>query len=200
MNSNYTFRFLRVAQSLRGPLLVMLLFSGAAAQAKSIYVTDMLRLDMYATEAMNGPVLLKLRSGDRLELLESKGRYVHVRSEGGQEGWVKSLYLVEEEPARTRVNKLEQANAGLESTVKKLRTQLAGEQEKVSQMQQQQGDVESLRKENADLTDRMSQYKTSVPVYWLFIAMVMALAGGLAGGWYLVDSRSRSKHGGYRIY
>ena len=55
MNSNYTFRFLRVAQSLRGPLLVMLLFSSAAAQAKSIYVTDMLRLDMYATEAMNGP-------------------------------------------------------------------------------------------------------------------------------------------------
>ena len=187
MNSNYTFRFLRVAQSLRGPLLVMLLFSGAAAQAKSIYVTDMLRLDMYATEAMNGPVLLKLRSGDRLELLESKGRYVHVRSEGGQEGWVKSLYLVEEEPARTRVNKLEQANAGLESTVKKLRTQLAGEQEKVSQLQQQQGDVETLREENADLTDKMSQYDTSVPVYWLFIAMVMALVGGLAGGWYLVD-------------
>lgn len=181
-------------------LLAALLFCGGAAQAESIYVTDMLRLDMYATEDMTGPVVLKLRSGDRMELLERKGRYAHVRSEGGQQGWVTSLYLVSEEPARTRVNKLEQSNVSLEATVKKLRTQLAGEQEKVTQLQQQQENVETLRKENAELTDKMSQYESSVPIFWLFVVLGVALIGGLAGGWYLVDSRSRSKHGGYRVY
>jgi uncharacterized protein YgiM (DUF1202 family) len=199
MNSNCELRFRGAARFLRCPLIAMLLLS-AAAQAESIYVTDMLRLDMYSTEAMTGPVLLKLRSGDRMELLERKGRYAHVRSEGGQEGWVKSLYLVEEEPARTRVNKLEKSNVGLESTVKELRVQLADEQNKVSLLEQQQGDAETLRQENADLLNRMSLYKNSVPLYLLFLVMIVALVGGAAGGWYLVDSRSRSKHGGYRIY
>jgi SH3 domain protein len=199
MNSNCKLRFRGAARFLCCPLIAML-FLSAAAQAESIYVTDMLRLDMYSTEAMTGPVLLKLRSGDRMELLERKGRYAHVRSEGGKEGWVKSLYLVEEEPARTRVNKLEKSNVGLESTVKELRVQLADEQKKVSLLEQQQGDAETLRQENADLVNRMSQYKNSVPLYLLFLVMIVALVGGAAGGWYLVDSRSRSKHGGYRIY
>jgi SH3 domain protein len=199
MNSNCKLRLRGAARFLCCPLIAMLLLS-AAAQAESIYVTDMLRLDMYSTEAMTGPVLLKLRSGDRMELLESKGRYAHVRSEGGKEGWVKSLYLVKEEPARTRVNKLEKSNVGLESTVKELRVQLADEQKKVSLLEQQQGDAETLRQENADLVNRMSQYKNSVPLYLLFLVMIVALVGGAAGGWYLVDSRSRSKHGGYRIY
>lgn len=181
-------------------LLVLLLIYGVAARAESIYVTDMLRLDMYANEDMTGPVVLKLRSGDRMELLESKGRYAYVRAEGGQKGWVTSLYLVKEEPARTRVNKLEKSNASLEATVKKLRTQLAGEQGKTTQLQQQQEEVETLREDNAELTDKMSQYESSVPLVWLLVVMVVALIGGLAGGWYLVDSRSRSKHGGYRVY
>ena len=187
------------------------LLSSAVAQAESVYVTDMLRLDMYATEDMSGPIILKLRSGDRMELLSSNGRYAFVRSEDGREGWVKSLYLVEEEPARTRVNKLEEVNANLEATVKKLRAQIADEQARVTQLKQQQdGSAESvaateqevaiLREENAELAEQMSRYESSVPIFWLFLAMVVALAGGLAGGWFLVDSRSRAKHGGYRIY
>jgi SH3 domain protein len=181
-------------------LLAATLMSSAAAEAESVYVTDMLRLDMYATEAMTGPVIQKLRSGDRMEMLESKGRYAFVRSEGGKEGWVKSLYLVEEEPARTRVNKLEKTNANLEGTVRKLRSQLAGEQAKVSQLAAVDEEVVILREENAELADQVSQYAGSVPVFWLLLAMVFSLAAGLAGGWYLVDRRSRSKHGGYRIY
>jgi hypothetical protein len=91
--------FLYLVQPLRY-LLVVTLFCGAFAQAESIYVTDMLRLDMYPTEEMTGPSMRKLKSGDRMDLLERKGRYAQVRIDG-QEGWVKSLYLVEEEPART---------------------------------------------------------------------------------------------------
>jgi len=192
-------------------LLVVTLFCGTFVQAESIYVTDMLRLDMYPTEEMTGPSMRKLKSGDRMDLLERKGRYARVRIDGGQEGWVKSLYLVEEEPARTRVNKLEQTNVSLEATVKKLRSQLAGEQTAVAELKQQQSgsaeltaateqEVESLREQNAGLEEKMSQYASSVPLSWLFIAMVIALAGGIGGGWYFVDSRSRSKHGGYRIY
>ncbi len=202
--------FLYQVQSLRC-LLVATLFFGTFVQAESIYVTDMLRLDMYPTEEMTGPSMRKLKSGDRMDLLERKGRYTRVRIDGGQEGWVKSLYLVEEEPARTRVNKLEQTNVSLEATVKKLRSQLANEQTAVAELKQEQSgsaelnaaaeqEVVSLREENTRLEEKMSKYASSVPLSWLLIAMLLALGGGVAGGWYFVDSRSRSKHGGYRIY
>ena len=201
--------FLYVMRPLRY-LLVVTLLCGTFAQAESIYVTDMLRLDMYPTEEMTGPSMRKLKSGDRMDLLERKGRYTHVRIDG-QEGWVKSLYLVEEEPARTRVNKLEQTNVSLEAIVKKLRSQLAGEQTTVAELKQKQSgsaelsaateqEVANLREQNAGLEEKMSQYVTSVPLSWLLIAMLIALGGGIAGGWYFVDSRSRSKHGGYRVY
>jgi SH3 domain protein len=210
MNNRGESLLLQLVQPLRY-LLMVTLFCGAFAQAESIYVTDMLRLDMYPTEEMTGPSMRKLKSGDRMDLLERKGRYARVRIDGGQEGWVKSLYLVEEEPARTRVNKLEQTNVSLEATVKKLRSQLAGEQAAVAEIKQKQSgsaeltaateqEVVSLREQNVELEGKISRYASSVPLSWLFIAMVIALAGGIAGGWYFIDSRSRSKHGGYRIY
>jgi len=39
-----------------------------------------------------------------------------------------------------------------------------------------------------------------VPVSWLFVASILMLVLGVVGGWYFVDSRSRAKHGGYRVY
>jgi SH3 domain protein len=202
--------FLYLVRPLRRLLLATIL-CGAFVQAENIYVTDMLRLDMYPTEEMTGPSMRKLKSGDRMDLLERKGRYARVRIDGGQEGWVKSLYLVEEEPARTRVNKLEQTNVSLEATVKKLRSQLAGEQGAVAELKQKQSgsaeltaaietEIANLREQNAGLEAKMSQYASSVPLSWLLIAMLIMLAGGVAGGWYFVDRRSRSKHGGYRVY
>jgi SH3 domain protein len=210
MNNRGESFLLHMQQPLRY-LLVVTLFCGAFVQAENIYVTDMLRLDMYPTEEMTGPSMHKLKSGDRMDLLERKGRYARVRIDGGLEGWVKSLYLVEEEPARTRVNKLEKTNESLAATVKKLRSQLAGEQGAVAELKQKQSgsaelnaateqEVVSLREKNAGLEEKMSQYASSVPLSWLLIAMLVALAGGIAAGWYFVDSRSRSKHGGYRVY
>jgi len=181
------------------------------AQAETAYVTDMLQLDMYATVDMLGKPILKLRSGDQLELLERKGRYARIRSDGGQEGWVKGLYLVDIEPARTRVNKLERSNQGMENTVKKLRSQLSTEQGKVQEFLQVQNgeaeqrsltdkELESLRKQNTRLENSLSAYSSSVPVTWLLIAVGIALIGGFGGGWYWIDKRSRERHGGFRIY
>jgi len=191
--------------------VALALFGCYTAQAEDVYVTDMLQLDMYATAEFSGSPIRKLRSGDHLSLIEERGRYVNVRADDGLVGWVTSLYLVKDEPARTRLNKLEKENGALKSTVKKLRSQLSAEQTKFSGLQEQQsGSVEAraataqemdrLRSENADMTDSLAAYKSSVPVSWMLIAVFLALIGGVGAGWFLIDSRSRSRHGGYRIY
>jgi SH3 domain protein len=197
--------------SLKCWALLLLTVFGSAAQAEDVFVTDMLQLEMYATSEISGAPIRRLRSGDRLELIEERGRYLNVRAEDGLVGWVKSLYIVKKEPARTRVNKLEKDYGELEATVKKLRTELDSERAKLAKFRaEQSGSIEAreaiqeeldrLRSDNADMTDKLASYGSSVPVSWLLLAVLLALGGGIAAGWFWIDSRSRSRHGGYRIY
>jgi SH3 domain protein len=192
-------------------IIVAGLWLMTSAQAEIAYVTDMLQLDMYATADMTGSPILKLRSGDKMDVIERKGRYALIESSSGQKGWVKGLYLVDSEPARTRVNQLERSNQGLEGTVKKLRSQLSAEQGKVKDLKEVQSgeadqlsatatELDALRSKNDKLEVSLEAYAMSVPVTWLLIAFGIALVSGLAGGWYLVDKRSRNRHGGFRIY
>ena len=67
------------------------LLGAGPAVAETVYVTDMLQLELYAARDMSGPPLKKLRSGDQMELLARDGRYAQVRTADGQQGWVKSL-------------------------------------------------------------------------------------------------------------
>ena len=189
--------------------LAVLQLAGPVA-AETAYVTDILQLDMYATQAMTGGAILKLRSGDEMEVLERDGRYARVSAKGSQ-GWVKSLYLVTEEPARTRVNKLEKSNAGLQGSVDKLRAELAAEQARVTSLSESQSggadrlaaaeaQLQALQQENERLQQKLQTYVGSVPLNWLLISALIALVGGAVSGWYVIDRRSRARHGGYRVY
>ncbi|MGI9292081.1 MAG: TIGR04211 family SH3 domain-containing protein [Gammaproteobacteria bacterium] len=186
------------------------LLLASTAWSETAYVTDMLQLNMYATQDQTGAAIKRLRSGDQVEIVARDGRIAEVKIDG-QKGWVKSLYLVDEEPARTRINQLERQNEGLDTTVKKLRSQLAAEKGKFTSLQEEQSgseeqrltvaqELEQLRSENNRLEGKLDSYGMSVPFSWLLIAALIALVAGLAGGWYWVDHRSRMAHGGYRIY
>ena len=190
--------------------LFLLIIVSSFAQAETAYVTDMLQLEMYATAQMTGPPVKRLRSGDQLEVTERKGRYARVKF-GNKEGWVKSLYLQEKEPARTRVNKLEDSNEKLTGSVNKLQVELEAKQVRVSELEAlQSGELEQqaatetelirLQEENARLGDKLGTYIGSVPLSWLLIAVVLSLLAGASGGWFYIDKRSRNKHGGYRVY
>lgn len=182
-----------------------------SAHAETLWVTDMLQLELYANSDMSGRPIKKLRSGDALDVIERGSRYAKVRTEDGTQGWVKSLYLVDKEPARTRVNKLEDANTSLGETVTNLRSQLEQERGRVKELQQQHlgtegqkaatiEELEFLRVQNTDMMAQLSAYSSSIPISWMLLLLVLSAGGGFAGGWYWFDSRSRAKHGGYRVY
>jgi SH3 domain protein len=190
--------------------LAMALVSSQAS-AETLWVTDMLQLELYGSADMSGRPIKKLKSGDRLAVIEKGPRYAQVRTDEGQQGWVKSLYLVDKEPARTRLNKLEEENTRLDATVTKLENQLKAERGRLQQLQEQNlgsadqkaatiAELERLRVENEDMMSRLAEYSSSVPVSWLILVVLFAAGGGFVGGWYWVDSRSRAKHGGYRVY
>ncbi|HHJ19605.1 MAG TPA: TIGR04211 family SH3 domain-containing protein [Gammaproteobacteria bacterium] len=72
-------------------------------EAQIVYVTDRLRLSLYREPGSKGGKIKTLTTGDRLTLLEETGRYMRVKTEEGEEGWVTKLYIVKKEPATLRV-------------------------------------------------------------------------------------------------
>jgi len=194
-----------------GAIVAITLLLVPPASAETLWVTDMLQLELYASSDMSGSPIKRLRSGDRLDVIERGSRYANVRTDDGQQGWVKSLYLIDKEPARARINKLEDENTSLDASVIKLKTQLDAERGKVKELEQRHlgaagqkeatiEELERLRVENKDMLRQLSAYSSSVPVSWLLIVVLLAVGGGFVAGWYWVDSRSRAKHGGYRVY
>ena len=81
-------------------LIAMLCACTAVASAETLYVTDSLRLALYASEEMNDKPLANLTSGAAVQLLERDASLARVRTAAGEEGWVKATYLVPEKPAR----------------------------------------------------------------------------------------------------
>ena len=94
-------------------LLFTLLVVWSSSQAETMYVTDKLILGVYDNSEGSGQQIRIVRSGAQLEVTERVGRYAKVVTDTGEEGWVKSQYLVSNAPAVLRINELEaQLQAG----------------------------------------------------------------------------------------
>src|SRR5512138_174913 len=87
------------------------------ASAEQAYVTDSLRLSVYATADGSGDAIETLSSGAGVDVLERDSGYARVRTAAGREGWVKTAFLVAMKPARARVAELEAEIADLKNDV-----------------------------------------------------------------------------------
>ena len=179
----------------------------AAPDADVVYVTDELRLGLYPTEETSGRALKTLVSGTELTILERSLMSIRIRSEEGDEGWVKTAYVVDKPPARrqlaslqalqeetaARLSAREENVATLAARIEELNTALA-------RAEQGMADLPALREENAELRATLSAAGIRVPLLWLVLASLASLIlGGLLGYWWL-DRRVRKNFGGIRVY
>lgn len=192
-------------------LLWMMALSPALTAAETAYVTDILRLGIHRAEDTSDRPFDNLVSGTELEVIERVPNYAFVRTTDGQQGWVKSAYLVEEKPAQLRVaeaeGELERVRAELTAVQA---TQLAAEQA-ADQLRRQfaatsssaeeiQDTLARLQQENDEYAAQVETYRGSLPLTWVAAALVVVLVGGfLAGIWWL-DASIRRRHGGFRVY
>ncbi len=182
----------------------------ALAGAEPAYVTDSLRLSLYGADDGSGDSLETLASGAAVEVLERDTNYTHVRTAGGREGWVKTAFLVNTKPARARVAELEAEIADLKNDVAAAReTQHAAEEQlgkfshtasTTAPTEALQGALDRLRRENRASEERLEAYRSTLPLPWVVVALVVTLVGGFAGGLWWLDSLIRRRHGGFRIY
>ena len=87
------------------PSLVLLLFLPillsvqlGIGRADRRYVSDRLIITLRETPNTNGRVLRTLKTDTPVEVLEESGRYLRIRTEAGEEGWVEKQYITPETP------------------------------------------------------------------------------------------------------
>ena len=182
-----------------------------SALGQTAYVTDNLRLGLYEAEDTSGSPTRMLESGQAMEILSRDRNYANVQLPDGSEGWVKATYLVEIKPAKlivaeitaerdallTELADTKQAFAAPAATIDTLKKDVMSFE---TLLAESSAEVIALEDENASIRGLKDQYKGSLPLRWVAIAIAVCLIAGFLLGMWWVDSQNRKRHGGIRIY
>jgi len=182
-----------------------------SAAAETAYVTDQLRLGVHAASDTSDSPFTNISSGDRVDILEETQYYARVTLPDGREGWVKKNYLLRDKPAVLVVAELKKARDDALSELEALKSSLADREERVSTIEQQivereekalaeQEELIELREERLKLLSKLDAYSFSVPGGLFFASAAASSAAGFLIAWWWFDRRSRSRHGGFRVY
>jgi len=134
-----------------------------------------------------------------------------VRLPDGTEGWVKAAYLVDEKPAKLIVAQTMAERDALAAELEETRAAFAGPAETIKNLKDEaaaldasletaEARIAELEQENASIQGLKERYKGSLPLSWVGGATAVCLVAGFLLGLWWVDTRSRRRHGGIRIY
>ena len=191
--------------------IVLLAFAPLSALAETAYVTDNLRLNVYATADFSGSAIRTLQSGDAFEVLSRGQLAAHVELDGGVTGYVRAAYIVYDPPARLIVSQTQADNDRLNRELEELRASFAEPAAAIESLEQQAANLTTqldeastraatLEDENAAHVRRASRYAYSLPYTWVAGAIVVCLLAGFLLGLWWVDRQNRKRHGGIRVF
>ncbi|MEM1440667.1 MAG: TIGR04211 family SH3 domain-containing protein [Pseudomonadota bacterium] len=183
----------------------------AGAQTQTAYVTDVLRLGLHRAADTSDAPFRSLESGQEMTVLERSRLYARIRLPDGTEGYVKAGFLVDDKPARLVVTETREALAASEATLASVRDEFSGSASRIagleSDLQGARDAVANLQTQYDDAAAANADYERKMRVYGLALpwplalgAVLVSLVLGFVGGFWWIDSRSRKRHGGFRIY
>jgi SH3 domain protein len=191
-------------------IVFWLLCSGVGAQ-ETAYVTDMLQLGLHRAEDTSDSAFRNLASGAELTVLERTNSYARVRTADGDEGWVRSAFLVSDKPAMLRVAEVEARAAELERELEAAIAErdsaksdaagiVASAELELAAVEVSRDTLARLQQENSEYQARMELYRGAIPWPWVVAALVVVLGVGFVGGWWWLDASIRRRYGGFRVY
>lgn len=184
---------------------------GACALAETAYVTDNLRLGLHKQSDTRDKAFRILDSGQEMEILQRDSLYALVRLPDGVQGYVKTGYLVDDKPAKLIVAEIMAERDSFGQELKDTKSAFAGSAGRIAELESQvtelstslntgRAAVSQLTEENTEFRDRLSLYRLSLPWPMVLGAALVALVLGFVTGIWWIDTRSRRRHGGFRIY
>ena len=156
--------------SLKSVLFFLLfsLFFVPAAQAEVVYVTDRLVV-LLRSEQGAGEKIAKLFSDTPLQLLERSGRFLKVRTQDGDEGWLDEQYTTTDPPKQIIIDSLETEIKRLEASITQLSKERGplGEQlekskrEHAEQVKSLEENINRLQTERDQLATKYQEAETA---------------------------------------
>jgi len=100
------------------------LLTSEAVLADTTYISDKIPVEVYSASLQQGVLVTTLQSGAVVEITETEGDYSKIRTLDGKEGWVKTSYLSNERPVRSKYLQLVAQHKELQDEMDQLKTQL----------------------------------------------------------------------------
>ena len=166
----------------------------AVAHSETLYVIDELVISVSSTADESGERVASIHSGDSVEVLDRHDAYAHVRLSSGTEGWVKTSYLSPAVPLQQKLTTQDQELGRLKQEVSRLQDAATAAKAAAPPARRLPFDPPAVAQD---------ERAPSRPIWqWALGSAVLALAllGGFALGWRMLDRRIRRKFGGLRIY
>jgi SH3 domain protein len=190
---------------------LLTLLGGAAGAQETMYVTDILQLGLHEAEDTSDAAFTNIVSGTEVTVLERAPNYAKVRTPDGEEGWVRSFYLMSEKPAQRRVAELEAHVSELEAELEAASAErdaaqsdaagrVASAELELATAEASRDTLGRLQQENSAYEARMELYRGAIPWPWVAAALVVALGAGFVAGWWWLDASIRRRYGGFRVY
>ena len=140
------------------------------AQAKSMYVTDVLKVTLRAGPSNEHKILKMIESGQKVEVLKPDQEWSLIRLIEGQEGWVLNRYLISNYTNKIKLERLEsehsklkiksktilEENSKLKTENKRLGSALSDTEKALKQIS---SDYESLKANSTEFIALESNYE-----------------------------------------
>jgi SH3 domain protein len=166
-----------------------LLLMAAAATAETRYVNDQLIIDLRAAPNPESSVITTLKTDAPLEILADNGRFLKVRTEAGEVGYVLSQYVATALPKSLQLSRLTKERDELQRKLDQLEAAQGKTSSELAKTRKQQEDL--TRELQAKLTATEQQLDTAQHQLSAATAKYEALqkdAGNVAT---IVDQRDR---------
>lgn len=149
-----------------------LLLGAAGAQAKTMYVNDVIKITMRTGPGINHKVIRMPQSGQQVELLDDQGDWSYVRLPSGEDGWVLSRFLTDKLPNEIQLARLRERQEALDGRISELqaenerleaenRTLSERSRTAVEEAEEATASYAALRAESTDYLEMKSAYEAA---------------------------------------
>ncbi len=139
-------------------LIVLLLLLPAAAWSETLYVTDLREITFRTGPGIQHKVIDMVRSGERVQVLETSEGWKKVRLENGKEGWVMTRWLTADKPNAMRLETTQEEHEKLAAEHKALQEAHAALKEKeealMAELAEKEAGIASLQDLNNALREQ----------------------------------------------
>ena len=182
-------------------ILAMLLATSVSAVAKTVYVSDNLRVGVRPEPDNAYTPVGVVSTGMKLEVLDSQQGFSKIRTEDGLTGWIKDIYLVEKPPAVITLQEIQKTHTSLTAKVKEMETTITSLEDTNSALNDQVDQLKEERTRLQELHDQSvsSQQQSESSWYWWLLAIIVGVSGAFIAGVQWNRQQAMKRLGGLRI-